>query len=314
MKNLLRNLLLVVSAIAISSCDQDPDNTIYNVLDFESGAVLRTIEVGNSVLNSSDPNSTFSVTVQEQDREDGALMQEVQITATFQDLTSGNGTTTAGPVVVKTVPASDFTTDELGLPRATLTATFGEMTSAMGLSAADYDAGDVVIVGLNLVLTDGRVFGPSSAGSSITGGFYKSPFRYNALLTCSPEPGDYRVEMQDSYGDGWQTTTANGGPGITIDLGNGTILEVGMCSPYGGAAGSFLESGAGTGCTENDGSSATAIITIPDGAPSANWNFPGDNWGEISFQVYAPDDSLIFDSGAAGDLGAGLIPVTFCKL
>ena len=81
--------------------------------------------------------------------------------------------------------------------------TFSAAVSAMGLTPADYNPGDVIVVQLEVVLTDGRVFGPDSAAGVITGGFFASPFQYNALLTCSPQPGDYVVEMQDSYGDGW---------------------------------------------------------------------------------------------------------------
>ena len=92
-----------------------------------------------------------------------------------------------------------------------------------------------------------------------------------------------------------------------------SVIEVGMCSPYGGSnVGTFLESGAGTGCTENDGSNATATVTVPVGTTGANWNFPGDNYGEIFFEVYAPDGSLLFASGGPGDAVAGLLPVTFC--
>ena len=38
---------------------------IDGVLDYEGGAILRTISIDNSVLNSSDPDSAFLVTVEE---------------------------------------------------------------------------------------------------------------------------------------------------------------------------------------------------------------------------------------------------------
>jgi len=315
MKNLFRNLFLCTLTVGLLFSCTEADNTIDQVLQFETGAVLRTIEVGNSVLNSSDNSSTFTVTLEEQDAEDGGLFAQVNVLVDLQDLTPGNGTTTTSKTLVKSVPASEFSPGPVGLPRGTVSVTFGEMVAALGLSPSDYDAGDVLRIETELELTDGRKFGAANVGSSTSGGFFRSPFSYNALLTCTPEPGDYRVEMHDSFGDGWQTNTGSGGDGITIDLGNGTVLEVGMCSPYGGSnVGTFLDESLG-GCTGPASTSfydATAIVTIPAGSPAANWNFPGDEYGEISFEVYGPDDSLLFESGGPGDTTAGLLPITFC--
>ena len=86
--------------------------------------------------------------------------------------------------------------------------TFGDAAAAMGLTAngTDYVPGDVFVIGLEVELTDGRTYDWTSAAGIITGGFFSSPFKYNALLTCSPMDGDYVVDMQDSYGDGWQST------------------------------------------------------------------------------------------------------------
>ena len=133
---------------------------------------------------------------------------------------------------------------------------------------------------------------------------------YNALITCSPQAGDYSVEMFDSYGDGWQTDSGSGGSGIAVDI-DGTIVEVGLCSPYGGAAGTFLESGAGTGCTENNGYEGTGTVNIPVGTSSATWSFPGDAYGEISFSVFGPGGEELY-VGAQGATGPGLLPITLC--
>lgn len=315
MKNILKILSVFVIVMAINSC-QDSSNTTDFVLDFGTGAILRTISVDNAVLNSSDPDSPFIVQVEEQDEQDGGLFAAVQVYAQIRDLTPDNGTQPAVNTFVKSIPASEFTTGPVGLPRGTVSATFGEITAALGLGPDDYFPGDVYIMELRVELTDGRIYGADSAGSSVTGGFFASPFTYNALLTCTPAPGDYVVDMHDSYGDGWQTTAGSGGVGITIDVtaadGSESVIEVGLCSPYGGAAGTFLESGAGTGCTENDGYDGTAIVTIPVGTLGANWNFPGDQYGEIFFEVYAPDGSLLYASGGPGDASAGLLPITFC--
>ncbi|WP_127023900.1 hypothetical protein [Flagellimonas beolgyonensis] len=308
MKNTFKTLLLVcLTVFSFSSCE-DGNKTIDEVLQYETGAVLRTINVVNAVLNSSDDSSSFIVEVEEQDEQDGALLESVDIYVNMRDLSPDNGTTTTTNSLVKTIPASAFTTGPVGLPRATLSATFGESVAALGIGSDDYFPGDLFIFELRLNLTDGRTFGAASAAGIITGGFFASPFQYNALLTCTPVPGDYVVDMHDTYGDGWQTDDGNGGSGIQVTLDDGTVIEIGLCSPYAAAAGTFL---GGSDCTPNDGFDGSAVVTIPAGTSEANWSFPGDRYGEISFEVYAPDGTLLLAVGV-GEGSAGLLAVTNC--
>lgn len=125
-----------------------------------------------------------------------------------------------------------------------------------------------------------------------------------------PVPGTYTINMRDSWGDGWQTTASGGGDGITITLTDGggaqTVLEVGMCSSFGAQTG-FLGS---AGCTAG-GATATAMIDIPAGTTAAAWNFPGDWFGEISFDVEFGGNT-VFDSGGTGALAAGPFELTYC--
>lgn len=307
--------LALLTLFGTISCE-DSNNVIDQVLDTTAqGAVLRTISVNAGTLNADFPDLEFSVTVEEQDNQEGGLMQQVNLYANIDDKTPANGETVLTErALVKTIMPSDFEPGPFGLPRATITSSLTEAANAMGISVGTgYIAGDLIVLDLELVLTDGRAFDFQDAGTSVTGGFYASPFRYVAPLVCAPEPGDYTVNMVDSYGDGWQTTTSGGGDAVTVDI-DGTIVEFGMCSPYGSASGTFLESGAGTGCTENDGSSGVAIITIPPGTVSAEWNFPGDNWGEIGMEVIAPDGTTVVYQADPGTISTGIIPVVFCLM
>ena len=162
--------------------------------------------------------------------------------------------------------------------------------------------GDLFVFELRLNLSDGRVYGGSSAAGIITGGYFSSPFKYNALLLCSPEPGDYKLVMHDSYGDGWQTNSGGGGNGIQVTI-DGVITEVGMCSPY--EASPF-------DCTPNDGYDAEVIVNIPVGTVEATWNFPGDQYGEIAFEVFGPNGAQLLAVGF-GEGTPGLLPVVLCK-
>ncbi|MEZ4795781.1 MAG: hypothetical protein R2785_01315 [Flavobacteriaceae bacterium] len=311
MKNTFRFLCSLILVASFTSCAEE-EGTIYEVLQYETGAVLRTINVNSQLYNSSIPTTEFSVTVEEQDEQDGALLESVDIYVTLRDLSPGNGTAVADDKLVKSYPASAFTAGPVGLPRATLSATYAETFAATGLSASDIEPGDLFLMELRLNLTDGRTFGKASAAGIITGGFFFSPFVYNALIVCSPQPGDYTVDMHDSYGDGWQTNDGNGGDGIHVDI-DGTIVVVGMCSPYGSTnIGTEMDASQGY-CVVGDYYDATDIVTIPNGTESATWNFPGDNYGEISFEVYGPGGEELY-IGAQGETGPGLLPITLCAM
>lgn len=140
-------------------------------------------------------------------------------------------------------------------------------------------------------------------------------FNLTLFRFCPVQTGDYRIEMTDSYGDGWQTTTENGGAGMTATFVNASgaqsTVEFGLCSPYGGAAGTFL--GDTSSCTANDGSAGTAVITAPAGTVDIIWSFPGDQYGEIGFKIFAPNGNQIYNSGSAGSQAAGeLPPLVYC--
>lgn len=317
MKNIFKNLAILSVLVITFSCNTSPNNIIYE-LDPNAihGAVLRTIDIGNILLNSSDPNSTFEVTVEEQDIEDGALMESVDVYVSFRDLTPDNGTTAANEALIKTIDPSAFSVGPVGLPRTTVSVTFSEAATAMGLSASDYYPGDVFVIELRLNLTDGRTFGAESSTNVLTGVYFNSPFKYNALLTCSPKPGDYTVKMWDVFGDGWQTNDGNGGNGIQVDM-DGTVVEVGMCSYWDSSPYPCTTWPAGQGPGECGSSycftgPVEATVTVPEGTQVAKWNFPGDAYGEIKFEIYAPDGTLLFSSGDYGNTGAGLLTVTNC--
>jgi len=283
------------------SC-QESDNTIDTVLDYETGAILRTISVENAVLNASDPSSAFVVTVEEQDEQDGALLESVNVYVELRDLTTDYTTPATGDNLAMSIPASEFTTGPVGLPRTTVNLTFGDAAAALGLSLDEqngYNPGDVFIVKLEVVLSDGRVFGASSASGIITGGFFSSPFQYNALLTCSPMPGTYVIDMYDNYGDGWQT--GNYAHGISIDM-DGVVTEVAMCSQWGTYEFPCVAT--------SDGYYAQATVEVPVGTGTANWSFEGDQYGEIAFVGPSGQNPPTADD--YGTTAGGLLPIAVC--
>ena len=119
MKNIFKLLFALVFVVNFSC--HESENVIDGVMDYTTGAVLRTVSLDNGVMNISDPSSEFLVTVEYQDEADGALLESVNVSVYFRDLTPENGTTPQNAAYVYTVPASDFSTDTPhGLPRAQL--------------------------------------------------------------------------------------------------------------------------------------------------------------------------------------------------
>ena len=115
MKNILK--LLFASLFVVNFSCHDSENVIDGVLDYETGAILRTISIDNAVLNSSDPDSAFQATVEEQDEADGALLSEIRVSTRFRDFSPEDGTTEA-EAFVYAIPASDTYVGPVGLPRA----------------------------------------------------------------------------------------------------------------------------------------------------------------------------------------------------
>ncbi|WP_088341530.1 hypothetical protein [Robiginitalea sediminis] len=310
--SILRFCLAGLGFLALSSCEDG--NTIFDevVENEERGAILRTINVISDEIPIGNDDSFFGVELEMQDQENGQLVQAIDVFIGFRDNTVADGDPDldADEVLAATLDASTFTIGPFGLPRVTYEVTLPELVAALPISNADVDGSDQFTVRFELVLVDGRRFSNDDNSGTLTGSFFRSPFLYTATVVCPPKaptPGVWTINMTDSYGDGWQTTTGGGGDGITVTLNDGTVLEVGMCSPYGSAAGTFLGDGA---CTPNDGSSATGTITIPPGTESAEWFFPGDFYGEIDFEIITPNGNVV---GGYQGVDAGPITIDFCK-
>lgn len=136
---------------------------------------------------------------------------------------------------------------------------------------------------------------------------------YNVFRTapCIPIPGDYKIVMTDSYGDGWQTDGPNGGSGITLEVDGEQIAEVGLGTPYEESPYNAVPVPAGWADDNLIFTTGEATVTIPEGSQFAKWTFPGDEYGEIGFQIFDPNGVLVASAGA-GQGVAGTIDVQAC--
>ncbi|GAA4113180.1 hypothetical protein GCM10022393_12020 [Aquimarina addita] len=201
-------------------------------------------------------------------------------------------------VLYTSLSTSDFTQGE-EYPQATVLLDGGQVLSTLGLVVEDLEGGDTFDFRIAVTNPNGT-FSVDQVSANFDN--QSSDFNFTSLVVCElPEvpAGDWIVEMEDSYGDGWQTVD-NGGPGITITLNTGQVFEVGLCSPY---------EPSDYDCT-NELSSGTAVVTIPDGILTADWYFPGDTYSEITFRIFAPSGNLV---GSGGGTTEGAIPLNLCN-
>lgn len=181
--------MIALLGLLIGSCSTE-DKLIDKVdATVERGAVLRTISIDGGALDVLDPTAAVSIVIEEQDAQDGGLLQEVRMFVDLADNTP-DATTATTETLLATIPAASFTTGPFDLPRATFGSTVGDMAAALGLADGDYNCGDAFNLRAELALTDGRVFTSSDVTGTVSGGsFFSSPFAY-AINLIAPLPDD----------------------------------------------------------------------------------------------------------------------------
>lgn len=283
MKKLKVYILLALIGAWVVSCSEDDKLTVVIQDNVERGAVLRTISNDPNAFVFDDENSVWTITIEEQDVLDGGLLGSVDVFVNYVDLT-GNGVS-ATETQITTVDASDFAGDVNGLPRATFSLTYGEVLAALGLPFDTSYASDAIAIRFVLNLTDGRTFTNSDVTGTVQGGsFFASPFAYQANIVCPPKAGTigtWTVDMQDSFGDGWNGAQLD----VTID----------------GTTQSFLVSEA-QGFTNTE----TFDITADNQTLSIIYR-AGDFDGENTFQVTNPNSIEIINAGPSPPVDTELL-------
>lgn len=269
----IRYHIIAICSLMLFACSEDDKLTVVIQDNVERGAVLRTISNDPNSFTFDDPDSQWTITIEEQDHDDGALLESVDVFVNYTDLT-GNGVS-ATETQITTIEASDFVGDVNGLPRTTFSLVYGEVLAALGLPFDTSYASDAINVRLVLNLIDGRSFTDVDVTGTVQGGsFFASPFAYQANIVCPPKAGTigtWTVDMQDSFGDGWNGAQLD----VTID----------------GDTQSFLVS-------EAQGFTNTETFEItPDNQVLSIIYRGGDFDGEVTFQVTNPNSVEIINAG-----------------
>lgn len=238
MKNWFKyiTILFAGGALLATSCE-DSDTILDQVVDgTQRGAILRTTNLISNELPIGDDSAGFSVELEVQDSENGALVSQVEVYLGFRDNTETIGPgTDVTESLYDTVDSSSFTQGPFGLPRFSYAATLTDMLSFVGRTDADITGGDQFTVRFEVVLSDGRRYSIADNTGNITGSFFSSPFLYTPTVICPVDSslfvGEYGLTVAPDSPIGgvpvWndQTITLSVGATSTQRVFQATYLE-----------------------------------------------------------------------------------------
>jgi len=223
LKNIKYTFIIPLLAVLAISCSESDKVFDQITDDVTRGAILRQLNtISNSVAINSATNELeageeYSVVLEYQDIEDGALLSQLLVYVGFQDNTDDDVDNSKAEVLAETIPASSFSPGDRGLPQLNYAISAQDMQSAVGLNSDQIGfGGDRFTVRFQIELTDGRTFTDANNSGTITGSYYSSPFLNNVNVVCAPSvptAGTWSVETTDLWGDGWNGGALN----IVID-------------------------------------------------------------------------------------------------
>ncbi|MFT6601496.1 MAG: hypothetical protein ACJAZZ_000627 [Dokdonia donghaensis] len=203
----MKKIYFIILVGILTTCSDDEKAIEVVTEEIERGAVLRNITRIQNNFEAGDLTSAFAVEIEEQDEEDGALLDFVRVYTKYIDRDVSNGNDTSPEIILKDIEASSFTTGPVGLPRHTLNVSYEETVTSHNLDLNAIQPGDQFEVRLEVFLTDGRSYSNDSGSASILTDFcfFKSPYRY-VINVIEPIPdadftGTYFYEIISDQDD-----------------------------------------------------------------------------------------------------------------
>jgi hypothetical protein len=195
-------VIVLVLGLVVSCTDFEPAIPYKNL---KHGAYMRTVSIAPpGTYNYFDlSNSTFTITVEYVDAQNGALLDSYDI----YGLVKRGTTVIFTERFIKSIPKTAFSPDpESGRPRATFSISYNEAKAVLGFDDSDIEGGDIFEYRAELKLTDGRVYSVHNTGSDIKGGaYFRSPFLYRVNVVCPVVinlAGTWSTIASGDFGDG----------------------------------------------------------------------------------------------------------------
>lgn len=245
MKN-IKFLFLLTFAMTLCSCVvEDGENPFYPPQEF--GIYPDYTAGSNSVYNLLDPSNSF-------------------VDFAVNASASGGASASSGEIHANiNTGAYSKVADISGFPYS-VNLSLSDVVTALGINITSLTGGDLV---------NFKIFFTDSAGTTTT-----STGVFTAAIVCPPVAGTYIINMQDSYGDGWQ----GGGINFILD-GVTTFITL----------------------ADQTASSGTDTFVVPAGSTALVLEYVDDSYNsEVSFQIYDPNGQLI---NSSSDPTAGVLSV-----
>ena len=188
-------------------------------------------------------------------------------------------------IFLSNVPSSEFSKAENGKFNADISLNIGDVMEGIGITTEYIYGGDIFLMRLALKVTTGDViYTSNNVGSKIKGSSaFLSPFRYSTSVVCAPPAGTWTIEMEDSYGDGW----------------NGAKIVVNL-------------NGEETDYTITEGSSGSGTVEVPEGSSALVFTFVSVDWdSEVTFNITSPS-GIVTSGGPTPTAGPIKLSVDFC--
>lgn len=225
---MFRNLFVMAgAALMIAGCEADNSKfpiPLDEVID-SNGGFLRIITNPPGAFDAgSISTQAFTVTLEADDKRNGALLKEVRLFATFTE--ASDASLNKGRTQIKTFAPTDFPkSTQTNLPRADISVPLAEILGTLGLAADSLSTNDSFLFQWELELTDGQIFDENNSDGNITGGaFYNSPFRWQTNVAFGIPSnrfvGAYTITYgaENGIGDDLGVGLALGDDGSTITL------------------------------------------------------------------------------------------------
>ncbi|MEP0263469.1 hypothetical protein [Dokdonia sp.] len=197
----LHRIAYMLLFFSIISCSNDDKAIDALVEETERGAVLRNINKVSKDFIHNNFESAFDIEIEEQDLEDGALLDFVRLYVAFRDHTSGSNDNSVQEIMLRDIPSSEFVIGPDALPRTTVRVTYQDVVDALSINTLLIEPGDQFSLRMEIHLTDDRTFDTMDTTASILTDacFFKSPLRYeiNVIEVISDDlfTGIYSYEV-----------------------------------------------------------------------------------------------------------------------
>lgn len=192
-----------MSLLLATSCSDEEKLPIdFDAVTGTNGAYMRVISIPSGSFNPFDmAGSEFVIELESFDNSGGNQLKEYRFYVDFVDNTTEVDTLETDEVLVKTIPASQFTVNATsGLPRTTVTITATESLAALGLTEADVAPLDQFVFRQELEMVDGRVYDADNTSGDITGGaFFSTPFNTVVPLVCPVTSSLFKGDFNVTY-------------------------------------------------------------------------------------------------------------------